>query len=168
MTKPNQDNLKQYAPLIGAAIKRLGFIPEGIERDDLFQEGQIALWQALEGKGDTIEDEKALRSYLYTTIRNHILDYLRKHTAKKRQKIVYAEEPYSPGIEDQIEAVGDILEIQRLLGTNDFQFIVDQKGNGLTLAELGQKYNMTDGQVRSKLRSITRTLNEWSKNKERD
>ena len=48
----------------------------GLEYDDLYQEGCIALWRAAE----TFDDQRGSQFYSYakTVIRNHLLDYCRK------------------------------------------------------------------------------------------
>lgn len=48
----------------------------GLEYDDLFQEGCIALWQAAE----TFDEQQGTQfhSYAISVIRNHLLDYCRK------------------------------------------------------------------------------------------
>lgn len=48
----------------------------GLEYDDLYQEGCIALWRAAE----TFDDQQGARfhSYAISVIRNHLLDYCRK------------------------------------------------------------------------------------------
>ena len=48
----------------------------GLEYDDLYQEGCIALWRAAE----TFDERQGVqfRSYAFPVIRNHLLDYCRK------------------------------------------------------------------------------------------
>lgn len=57
----------------------------GLEYDDLYQEGCIALWRAAE----TFDDQRGTQfhSYAKSVIRNHLLDYCRKIQSRTVQMI---------------------------------------------------------------------------------
>lgn len=79
MNKNTAALLEQHLNCVHWIIHRFIGVNEsvcGLEYDDLYQEGCIALWQAAE----TFDEQQGTQfhSYAISVIRNHLLDYCRK------------------------------------------------------------------------------------------
>ena len=79
MNKNAEKRMEQHLNCVHWVIHKFISVNEsvcGLEYDDLYQEGCIALWRAAE----TFDEERGVQfhSYAISVIRNHLLDYCRK------------------------------------------------------------------------------------------
>lgn len=134
--------LEENKKLIYQVINDLKYIPEGVEIEDLEQEGMIALWKAIECYDEN--SSYALSTHCYRVIRGDIIDWLRKFQAIKRKDIpANNEETYTTDFENEIIGNQITDEMKKYLSERDVNILVDKYVNHLSQQCLANKYNMS-------------------------
>jgi len=147
--------LRENVRLVYQVINDLEYVPESVDTEDLEQIGKIALWKAIQSYDET--SQYALSTCCYRTIYKDIIDYLRKHQAKKRKEVMLTKS-YEHGFEDELLDSMIINEIRKHLEELDYNIFIDKVVDGLTFDELTEKYGLSKMQLRYRVQKSKQIL----------
>ncbi len=140
--------LERFSPNIKSLISKTTYLPQFIDKNDLFQEITIHLFERWK-RGEL---EEKTDSYIIISCYFHLKNYLRKH--KEKAKIISLNEPVGERgdtLEDLIpdkkplfdEKIDDAIFIQKLTLTQREHDVARFLGEGYTLRDIGKKLGIS-------------------------
>ncbi|RKD99778.1 RNA polymerase sigma-70 factor [Marinifilum flexuosum] len=133
-----------YRPLCGFSRK---FIADAEICDDLVQESFLALWN----KRSELESYKAIKSYLYSSVRNACLNYLRHESVKQKSEEeikTLSSDWYSENSIVEEEVHTQIYEAIKELSPQARKVIV-MTMNGLTNPEMAEELGVSINTIKT-------------------
>jgi RNA polymerase sigma factor, sigma-70 family/RNA polymerase sigma-70 factor, Bacteroides expansion family 1 len=133
-----------YRPLCGFSRN---FIPDAEVCDDLVQESFLGLWN----KRSDIESYTAIKSYLYSSVRNACLNYLRHQDVKQKSQEdikVLSSDWYAEDSIVEEEVHSHIYEAIKELSPQSRKIIL-MTMNGLTNPEMAEELNVSVNTVKT-------------------
>lgn len=143
-----EDLLKEHEKLIHSVISRLDFVPDKVDKQDLYQVGYIALWEALKCYDEAYGFE--ISTHCYNRIKAKVIDYLREQQAIKRKEVLKSD--YDDSFEQEVNLKMLLYEIEKTLPRDIYNIFVDKYLYKYTINDLMNKYNLTKSQVETRLR----------------
>jgi RNA polymerase sigma-70 factor (family 1) len=129
-----------YAILCRFAEK---FLPDASLAQDVVQESFIKLWKS----GKSFDSDQALKSYLYTTVRNGCLDMLRNRSrldSRHKQSAAGTEEAIEPVLASIIraESIAQIYQVVKAMSPNMQQVFMLSFREGMSVSEIATELGM--------------------------
>ena len=144
-----------YNPLRGFSGK---FVDDSAACDDLVQEAFVGLWN----KREQISDGRAIKSYLYSTVRNACLNYLRHEKVKTKNQddiLALSSDWYfeDSSIEEEVHA--EIYEAIKDLSPQSRRVVVLSM-NGLSNPEIAEELDVSLNTIKTLKKRAYQSLRE--------
>ncbi|RXQ88052.1 RNA polymerase sigma-70 factor [Ancylomarina salipaludis] len=133
-----------YRPLRGFAKK---YIDEDATSDDLVQEAFLGLWRSRE----QISDFSAIKSYLYTAVRNNCLNHLRHEKVKSKNQseiLSLSTDEYFDDAVIEEEVYAEVYEAIKELSPQSRRIVV-MSMNGLSNPEIAAELEVSVNTVKT-------------------
>ena len=166
-TRPMIDPL-DHLPLVKSIARRLShYLPPTLDREDLIQEGTLALMKCFAKHDPT---QGSFSTYAYPSVRGAMLDVIRRQRGPDQLKTFSMNVPNRSGtiagelVENKDETFiqficrDEIMHKLRNLPSKDRQFLWEYHGEARTFTEIGQRMGVSRQRAQKHYKRIIRAL----------